>query len=730
MNLAAPKAPIASPAVSPSALQDPSNWFFYFVAVALGLAFSVVLLLLAWRNAIEDGTRAFAFETLTVNERARQNLRATHAALEASAAFLAEVPPAAAADGFDAFAAQLRARNPFMTGLVWYQRDATPAAQLRLMARSALAGAQFPLLLPRQAMLSWPPEATDLPDYTAVTPRVLPREQTELGHYGLVLAVSPSVRWPGTENWVVAEIDSKLLLGESTAASRLGLRLYLESEGIAGRTLLLSRSAHAASSPVWRVRELDDTAQIRFERYSLRLLARRDLFWRDLNKAQLFTATILGLGVTLLLIALARARQRQAQELSSRARLVEEQVGRQTHELAAARDEAVAASRVKSDFLAAMSHEIRTPLNAILVMAELLSQTPLEGEQNRYVGVLGKAGEALLDIVNDTLDLAKIDALQLELEAIPFDLPDLIEGAAEMHAVQAAAKGLALLVSLSADLPVGVMGDPSRLRQVLLNLIGNALKFTERGVLYINAWTTHAPDHPPSVTISVRDTGIGIPADRQQEIFHSFTQADASVTRKYGGTGLGLTISRKLVALMGGELQVRSEEQVGSEFWFTLALAPAPPSWRGQASDIPLAVLSVTAPVGVPAAAKLRVLLVEDNHDNRLLITAFLQKEAIDLEEACNGAVALARVQERPYDLVLMDIQMPVMDGLAATRAIRSWELAQGRPPVPIIALTAHAIKEDEEKSLAAGCSAHLTKPIRKQVLLAAINRYKKFAEA
>lgn len=223
MDLAAPKAPRASPPVSPSTLQDPSNWFFSFVAVALGLAFSVVLLLLAWRNAIEDGTRAFAFETLTVNERARQNLRAAHAALEASAAFLAEVPPAAAADGFDAFAAQLRARNPFMTGLLWYQRDATPAAQLRLVARPALAGVQFPLPLVRQAMLSWQPEATALSDYTAVTPRVLPREQTALGHYGLILAVSPSVRWPGTENWVVAEIDSRLAVGRIHSSFQIGL---------------------------------------------------------------------------------------------------------------------------------------------------------------------------------------------------------------------------------------------------------------------------------------------------------------------------------------------------------------------------------------------------------------------------------------------------------------------------------------------------------------------------
>ena len=719
----APPPPPPRPGVR-GASRDFSDAFFYFVAVVLGLSFSLVLLLLAWSNSIQDGTCAFSLDALRVNQSAHQNLRAVHAGLEAAAAFLAEVPPGSAASGFNAFAARLRASNPFVTGLVWYQSDHRNAGELHLMGQSSAVGVQFPALLARRALLSWESDVGTPPDDAAVMPRLLPPAQSQLGYYWLVRAVPSAVRAPGGENWVVAEIDVQSLLGEPTAQATLDLRLYLESEGIAGRTLLLARPGRTTSPDFLRVRELDDTAHIRFERYSMRLLSHRNLFWHDLSQSQLFTATVLGLGVTLLLIALARARARQAFELASRARLVEEQVARQTHQLAAARDEAIAVSRVKSDFLAAMSHEIRTPLNAILGMAELLGQTSLVPDQSRYVAVLGHAGVALLDIVNDTLDLAKMDALQLKLDAIAFDLAALITGAAEMHAVQAASKGLDLAVILSADLPAGVVGDPSRLRQILLNLIGNALKFTEHGYLRIEARLARAEEPPGAVTICVRDSGIGIPAARLEAVFQSFTQADASVTRKYGGTGLGLTIARRLVELMGGQLLVRSTENQGSEFWFSLVFAPAPSQWREELAGAAPVARPPSRLSGAAGDARLRVLLVEDNLDNRLLISAFLRDEALELEEAQDGAAAVACVQARRYDLILMDIQMPVMDGLTATREIRRWERARGRPPVPIIALTAHAVKEDEDKSLAAGCSAHLTKPIRKQVLLAAIYQH------
>jgi PAS domain S-box-containing protein len=385
-------------------------------------------------------------------------------------------------------------------------------------------------------------------------------------------------------------------------------------------------------------------------------------------------------------------------------------------ELQQAKAAAESASLTKSDFLASMSHEMRTPMNAIIGTAHLLAQTPLSAVQDKYVQIFRRASDNLLHLINDILDLSKVEASQLELERTGFSLNDLLDKVTEMVARPAHEKGLALVCEIAPEVPTGLVGDPTRLQQVLLNLLGNAIKFTEFGEVVLRV----APDAGSSVRgalrFTVSDTGIGIPGEKLGTVFDRFTQADSSTTRKYGGTGLGLTISKRLVELMGGRLWVESEVGEGSVFSFSVPLE----IWAG-------ATPRAASPVGTvaePPLRALRILLVEDSDDNRTITIDYLQGTPYRVEIAENGAVACEKFAAGNYDLVLMDRQMPVMDGLAATRAIRNWELANHRSPTPIIALTAAALKGDRETCLAAGCTAFLTKPIKQEVLLQAIREH------
>jgi len=382
-------------------------------------------------------------------------------------------------------------------------------------------------------------------------------------------------------------------------------------------------------------------------------------------------------------------------------------------ELQQAKAAAESASRTKSDFLASMSHEIRTPMNAIIGIADLLAKSALSPEQDKYVQIFRRAGDNLLHLVNDILDLSKVEAEQLELERTGFSLRDLLEKVKEMVADRAEEKGLALVCEVAPDVPADRIGDPTRLRQVLLNLVGNAIKFTESGAVTLRV----APDAdaavPGALRFSVSDTGIGIAEEKLGAVFERFTQADSSTTRKYGGSGLGLTISKRLVELMGGRVWVESAVGKGSVFSFAVPLEiPTEPAHR---ATVPVG----TSPERSPPA--LQILLVEDSPDNRTITVAFLQHTPYQVDIAENGAIACEKFIAGHYDLVLMDRQMPVMDGLTATRAIRAWEQANQRPPTPIIALTAAALKGDREKCIAAGCTSYLTKPIKQEVLLQAI---------
>ena len=817
----------------------------------MGLAFCLTLVKSAWDTTLDRTKTNLQYDVLSIQQTISRNVVSANDVTNNVAAFVAASDDLTK-DQFDIFAEDVLSRYTHLDSINYFQFAGNDDIK-KFPLMYQVSNEEGPVEAGQDIYLEFQFRAAL--DTAMATGKVVPSpliDQHESSRqYWLFKAVDAKTdagpdasEASGIVKGIVAVLVSPAKsVGRRALDKALTITLFSDTVNLYGRTQLFSSHEEQAEKK-WVIENFVEEESVQIPPYSIKISVYKSIYLKDLDFGLIFVSILLGGGILLLMYGLMNARRRQEIELRERNKLIEQQVEEQTYELEVARDEAVKAVKMKSEFLASMSHEIRTPLNAIIGMSDLMSETKMNDEQTRYVSVFRKAGDALLTLVNDILDLSKIEAGQLVLENISFNLMEMIEETADIYALKAADKQIEIITNIDTSVNIYRIGDPGRLKQVMLNLISNALKFTDKGQIVVSLKLPKETSDKDEVCMSVRDTGIGIPVTKLEAIFESFTQADTSTTRRYGGTGLGLTICRHLVTLMNGRIWVESEEGKGSEFFVEISLAQqdkprvVPPDLTDkcvliidsrlenclaleetlkycgatcvnattvknsvnyltnqQEPDIVIVdsymlldesmelksvfndelkqktlvtinpsymtrhqsvlegdgyqkilmkplkrselldairamyghaskedVDKIIKPKDDEKLAKsLHILLVEDNPDNRMLIRAYLKKTDHILEEAENGEIALERFMSKKYDMVFMDIQMPVMDGHEATKRIRAWEQKNNKEKTPIIALTAHAIKEEIDKCIASGCDSHLGKPVKKATLIETI---------
>jgi len=421
--------------------------------------------------------------------------------------------------------------------------------------------------------------------------------------------------------------------------------------------------------------------------------------------------------LTIIVLLIKNIRQRQATEkkLAAYQETLEDTIAERTAELTRINEELIQAGKSKSEFLANMSHEIRTPLNAIIGFTEVVLSGQLSPDQREYINNISQAGTSLLQLINDILDFSKIEAGKMKIEQIPFDLNATVNSLLAINQIKAEEKGIKLECSMP-EVDHLLIGDPTRLQQILTNLIGNGIKFTDTGGVRLEIICQSRDTSKITLLFSVIDSGIGIPPEQQTAIFEAFTQADGSVTRNFGGTGLGLSISNQLIRLMGGHpLQIESTPGKGSRFFFELTFSLG----TADVCEIP----EKEALQDMKKSRHYHILLVEDNQVNITLASCMLNKLGHTVKVAKNGELGVKAAFAEPFDLIFMDMQMPVMDGITATREIRKKEQEENRPMVPIVAMTANAMKGDRERCLEAGMNDYISKPVSGKALVEVIDR-------
>ncbi len=824
-----------------------SSRFTYLITFLLGLAFSITLVQSAWKTTLERKQNDFQFEILSIKQSVARNVLTGNDVINNVGAFMS-ANDSVVRSQFTSFANDMLNRNSHLDAVNYYQfvGDENQNAFELAFTQSRGAGDTF-----FDMDIYSQPKFRDAIDTAITSGAVVPAPPDVANDpdrkYWLFKAVylkTPSSiqqeNYDGVVKGIVSVLVSPIkMIGDKAKNSSLTITMFSDTVNLYGRQLLYLNEASNKPEKRFIIDTFIEEELIHLPPYSIKIIIEKDIYFSDIEYHIIFIALLISIGILMLLHGLAKAKTEQENALRERNREIERKVEEQTSELAVARDKALEAVRLKSEFLASMSHEIRTPLNAIIGMSDLLAETKVNDEQRRYVDVFRKAGDALLTLVNDILDLSKIEAGQLVLEHIPFNLQELIEEVADIYALKAADKNIEIITYIDSHVNCHRVGDPGRIKQIILNLISNAIKFTDNGQIIVSLTSSENQSSNDAVTIRVKDTGIGIAAEKLSSIFSSFTQADASTTRKYGGTGLGLTISQQLSNKMQGQISVESREGEGSQFDVVLTLEQQSVTESNQfdfanksivivdpteaharsieetlkfigvtqlkmiysldddakalteenvdlviidgniyfdnqhkLKDLPSHIMLLLSPKQakqhIEMASSSRadsyvikpikrkdllnniemlfsnkddvcshgeqtssqdvievdarhILLVEDNPDNRMLIKAYLKKTAHTLDEAENGQIALEKFKNNHYDLVFMDVQMPVMDGHQATREIRAWETQQEKPKTRIIALTAHAIKEEIDKCLDAGCDTHLSKPVKKATLIQTI---------